>query len=129
MDLALGFILQIFSLFSVLMSKYTIYNQRQQTLCCLNLKKIESDVGSNNSLTLIYSAHNSNQQNKDASKMFCLICIFTPCRLLDCTMVVCRSCSWQLPKTESEVPRMSSDVGVSRIWNRMLDAAFDNSNR
>ena len=40
-----------------------------------------------------------------------------------------RSCSWQLPKTESEVPRMSSDVGVSRIWNRMLDAAFDNSNR
>lgn len=24
---------------------------------------------------------------------------------------------------------MSSDVGVSRIWNRMLDAAFDNSNR
>ena len=41
----------------------------------------------------------------------------------------CRSCSWQLPKTESEVPRMSSDVGVSRIWNRMLDAAFDNSNR
>ena len=65
MDLALGFILQIFSLFSVLMSKYTIYNQHQQTLCCLNLKKIESDVGSNNSLTLIYSAHNSNQQNKD----------------------------------------------------------------
>jgi len=41
----------------------------------------------------------------------------------------CRSCSWQLPKTENEVPRMSSDVGVSRIWNRMLDAAFDNSNR
>jgi hypothetical protein len=30
---------------------------------------------------------------------------------------------------ESEVPRMCSDVGVSRIWNRMLDAAFDNSNR
>ena len=28
-----------------------------------------------------------------------------------------------------KVPRMSSDVGVSRIWNRMLDAAFDNSNR
>ena len=38
-----------------------------------------------------------------------------------------RTCSWQLPKVESDMPRMSSDVGVSRIWNRMLDAAFDNS--
>jgi len=24
---------------------------------------------------------------------------------------------------------MSSDVGASRIWNRLLDAAFDNSDR
>ena len=29
----------------------------------------------------------------------------------------------------SGVPRMSSDVGASRIWNRLLDAAFDNSDR
>lgn len=27
------------------------------------------------------------------------------------------------------LPRMSSDVGASRIWNRLLDAAFDNSDR
>ena len=27
------------------------------------------------------------------------------------------------------MPRMSSDVGTSRIWNKLLDAAFDNSDR
>ena len=40
-----------------------------------------------------------------------------------------RSCSWQLPRPEADMPRMSSDVGASRIWNRLLDAAFDNSDR
>ncbi|QQP53244.1 Uncharacterized protein FKW44_005654, partial [Caligus rogercresseyi] len=39
------------------------------------------------------------------------------------------SCSWQLPRPEQDLPRMSSDVGASRIWNRLLDAAFDNSDR
>ena len=29
----------------------------------------------------------------------------------------------------ADLPRMSSDVGASRIWNRLLDAAFDNSDR
>ena len=39
--------------------------------------------------------------------------------------------SWQLPRPEADLsqPRMSSDVGASRIWNRLLDAAFDNSDR
>ncbi|TRY68543.1 hypothetical protein TCAL_07253 [Tigriopus californicus] len=42
-----------------------------------------------------------------------------------------RSCSWQLPRPDAPdlPPRMSSDVGASRIWNRLLDAAFDNSDR
>ena len=37
--------------------------------------------------------------------------------------------SWQLPRPDADLPRMSSDVGASRIWNRLLDAAFDNSDR
>ena len=37
--------------------------------------------------------------------------------------------SWQIPRPETELPRMGSDVGASRIWNRLLDAAFDNSDR
>ena len=40
-----------------------------------------------------------------------------------------RSCSWQLPRPEADIPRMGSDVGATRIWNRLLDAAFDNSDR
>ena len=40
-----------------------------------------------------------------------------------------RSCSWQLPRPEPDLPRMGSDVGATRIWNRLLDAAFDNSDR
>ena len=40
-----------------------------------------------------------------------------------------RSCSWQLPRPDADIPRMGSDVGASRIWNRLLDAAFDNSDR
>ena len=39
------------------------------------------------------------------------------------------SCSWQLPRPDADIPRMGSDVGASRIWNRLLDAAFDNSDR
>ena len=37
--------------------------------------------------------------------------------------------SWQLPRSDADMPRMSSDVGASRIWNKLLDAAFDNSDR
>ena len=41
----------------------------------------------------------------------------------------CQTPSWQLPRPDADLPRMSSDVGASRIWNRLLDAAFDNSDR
>lgn len=34
-----------------------------------------------------------------------------------------------MPRPDADIPRMGSDVGASRIWNRLLDAAFDNSDR
>ena len=54
---------------------------------------------------------------KALSEMFAPLC---PCR---------PNYSWQLPRSDADMPRMSSDVGASRIWNKLLDAAFDNSDR